>query len=228
MFSEVAGCFEKAVDLRSLSDISDSFRKRFGDTMRTTKLARWLSVSDTTIKAWCAEYEDFLSPRAVGGDGRRRYFDDRDSRILSHVARLRSESVRTEDIRAALAQLQKDDWHNLPEMPPAPTNVAPVSMIPREAAETTIAHQRAALVREIALQQDRIETLEGDLAAERGAHNDTRAALMNARERLGKLEGQLSERMSVQNTMRLVAVVALITLLATIAVVAVVLLTSTP
>lgn len=164
--------------------------------MRTKELADWLGVSASTIRYWTlGEFKAYLSPTAQGGEGRRRYFSDLDSRIIAYIASMRDEGAPNDDIHASLQRLQAGDWIDLPTMPAAPPGEGPVDMMPREAAETAVQTQRAALLREITLLQERVETLEDTLADERQQHSaqvsTLQGELLTARERLGQLSGRL-------------------------------------
>ena len=132
--------------------------------MRTQDIAEYLSLATSTIRAWtAAEYKQYLSPTAQGGEGRARNFTDQDARIIGFIASLKAQSTPSADIHRALKRLQAEEWIDLPPMPTAPAGVAPVALIPREAAETAVTTQRAALLREIAILQERITGLEQQL-----------------------------------------------------------------
>lgn len=138
------------------------------DGFRTKELADWLGLSEVTIRQWTTgDWGQYLSLTAHGGNGRRRYFTEQDARIVAMIATLKEQGETRDGIHAALKRMQTEEWADLPGMPPAPPNVGPISMIPREAAETAVTTQRAALLREIAMLQERVENLEGQLAKER-------------------------------------------------------------
>jgi len=167
--------------------------------MRTKELADWLGLADSTIRVWTRkEFKSYLSATARGGEGRTRHFTDLDARIIALIAVLKEEGNTSEDIHRILQQMQKDGWQDLPPMPAAPPDAGPVAMMPREAAETAVSTQRAALMREIALLQDRVEVLSEQLATEREKRDQVQAELLEAKERLGELRGQLSEAGSRQ------------------------------
>lgn len=111
--------------------------------------------------------------------------------MLYAVRTMRNEGLTEDEIITALADITDHDYRDLPEMPPAPPGKGPVPMVPRQAAETAIETQRAALLREITLLEERVEDLEQQLATERLAHIETRTILTESRERLGHLQGQL-------------------------------------
>jgi len=94
--------------------------------------------------------------------------------------------------------------------------VEPVSMIPREAAETSIEVQRKAWQRELQLLQDRIETLEDELTRERTDRTKAQAELADLRERYGELSGKLSERKSTQFWLMLVGGVVIAVIVMTV------------
>ena len=76
-------------------------------------------------------------------------------------------------------------------MPPAPPGSEPISVIPREAAEARIDEQRRALVREISVLTDRVQSLEQELSNAREQRADLQVELTSAREQLGELRGRL-------------------------------------
>jgi DNA-binding transcriptional MerR regulator len=185
--------------------------------MKTKELATWLGVVPATIRAWLKdEYGEFVSPNARGGDGRTRYFDELDARILAFVASLKNEGTPRAEILDFLSQLQKSNWDDLPPMPPAVPGAGPVSMMPREAAETAVNAQRMALTREIAILEDRVERLEEELVTERAKRDEVQQELVQAKERLGELRGQLTERKPSSWWLRVVVAVAVIVFVLTI------------
>jgi DNA-binding transcriptional MerR regulator len=159
--------------------------------MKTGTLATWLNVSVSTIKKWSVEFGEYLSSGAQGSTDSRRVFDERDARIIYTIARLRDENKSYDDIREFLRYLELGEWADLPQLPERPPGTGPVPMIPQAEAEAEITHQRRLLLREIALLSDRIDGLEGEVRAERRAHEATREELAAARERLGELRGKL-------------------------------------
>ena len=180
--------------------------------MQTGELANWLDLSPSTIKNYCADFSAFLSPQAVGGEGRARHFDEQDARIVAHVAALRRENTPTDEIHAALLQLQADNWRMLPPMPTsADPTAAPIALMPRETADTALSAQRAAYMREVAILSDRADDLQQrlDTAAE---------TLLDTTAKLGEARGEL--RAYTQLRWLLLALLAVAVLLAVVAMVA--------
>lgn len=184
---------------------------------RTKQLADWLSVSEVTIRQWTTgEWGEYLSATAQGGDGRRRYFTEQDARIVAYIWQLKEQGEPKATIHTTLQRMRDENWMNLPDMPPAPPSVGPISMIPREAADSAITQQRAALMREIAMLSERVEQLEDVLDAERQGREEDRKrhleevrkqqeAMVEEREKymreiadlnrlIGRLEGRLEEK----------------------------------
>lgn len=159
--------------------------------MKSKELATWLNIAPVTVRLWSSQYGEFLSPSARGG-GKTRVFSDRDMRVLAYVASMKQDGRGRDDITASLRRLQGDEWRELPDMPAAPPGVEPISVIPREAAEAKIDAQRGALMREISVLQDTVERLENDLKVERAERAALTQQLIEAREKLGELRGQLS------------------------------------
>ena len=153
--------------------------------MKPHELAIWLGVSTASIRAWTSdEYKQYFSPTAQGGDGRYRYFTDTDMRILAYIVARRKENAPREEIHMHLSEMQAADWNDLPLMPAAPPGAGPISMIPREAAETAVSSQRSALLREISMLQDRIATLEEELAKTREGREELISELAAANREL--------------------------------------------
>lgn len=200
--------------------------------MKTKELADWLGVAPSTIRTWASsEFRRYLSDAAQGGDGRTRVFVDIDARLLAFIATLKKEGVSSDEIHAALTQLQSEDWADLPPMPSAPPGSGPIPMIPRETAETAVSTQRSALMREIVILQERVERLDQQLAEEREKrealqekHIQERNSLQNelteAREHLGELRGKLgafeTERKPSSWWLRVVLAVAVVVFIFTL------------
>jgi len=164
--------------------------------MKTHELAKWLGLSPNTVRVWTrGEFKTYLSPSAQGGDGRYRNFEEHDARIVAFIAALKQQNTPAREIHMALTQLQSRNWEDLPPMPAAPPDAGPVAMIPREAAERAIDTQKSALMRQIAVMEERVEDLTLQLEQEREQHQLERrqlqTELVEARENLGELRGQL-------------------------------------
>lgn len=162
-----------------------------GGILKTKELADRLGIAPVTVRLWTKEYGEFLEPSARGG-GKNRTFSDLDARVMAHIVHLKANGQGRDDITATLKTLQAIDWQGLPDMPPAPPGIEPISVIPREAAEARIDAQRAALMREIATLQDTVERLEGELDIERQDNRRLNDELANTREKLGNALGKLA------------------------------------
>lgn len=184
--------------------------------MKTQELAEWLDIGTSTLRLWTLrEYKSYFSESARGGSGRTRNFTDRDARIAAHIARLKNEGHSSDEVHVALKTLQEGDWQGLPEMPAAPPEFEPISMIPREAAETRNDLQRARYMREIAALEDRVDQLTDELKAERASKEEIQRELAQTRESLGELRGRLqaieSERRSIVFWLTLIAGIIIFT-----------------
>jgi DNA-binding transcriptional MerR regulator len=182
---------------------------------RTKQLAEWLGLSEVTVRQWTTgEWRPYLSAHAHGGGGRRRYFLEQDARILAFVAALKEQGETRDTIHTTLKRLQAEDWKDLPPMPPAPPSMGPIQMMPRETADTALSTQRAALMREIALLQDRVVGLESQLSTEREHSAELETELRTAREQVGELRGRLAtmetERLPVRTTLQIVILAAIL------------------
>lgn len=177
-----------------------------------------LNIKENTMRKWITEqdYGQYLSSRAVGGSGSHRAYTEQDVRILTLIAELKQVNTSADEIHASLRSLRSAGWSGLPDVPNTAPGVEPVSMIPREAAETKIDQQRQAWMREIQHLQDRIETLEAELTQERTDRVKAMQELADLRERYGELTGKLSERKSTQFWLWLVGGMLLIAVIVTL------------
>ena len=137
--------------------------------MKTKELADWLGVSAPSIRLWATENEfaRYLSPTGAGGEGKTRAFSDEDARILAYIGHLKRQGLSREELYLALDRMQQDDWEDLPPMPPPPASMRSLRMIPEMAADTALSSQKSALMREITILQDQVETLQETLSKER-------------------------------------------------------------
>ena len=191
---------------------SDSIiRQRFA-MMRPSEVADRLDVSTASIRSWSADFAEFLSSKAAGGEGRHRAYDEQDARVLAVVGILKLEGMTKDDIRATLITMQDEDWIDLPPMPAAPPGVGPVPMIPAHSAATEIQTLHVSHMREIAILEDRIDTLETQLTEANADRVQVRQDLSQARADLARLEGERTaetrERKFVYIVMLAVAIVA--------------------
>jgi DNA-binding transcriptional MerR regulator len=160
--------------------------------MKPSEVAAILQQAPTTIRTWSQEFKDYLSPTAAGGDGRHRDYDDNDIRVLTAIRELKRGGHSSEEIHATLAQMQRDDWRDLPEYPDVPAKVvAPVQMIPAAAAGAALDSERKGLMREIASLQARVDSLENQLTDEQAARRADNERLLRelaeAREQMAEL-----------------------------------------
>lgn len=133
--------------------------------MKTHEIAAHLGIATSTIRTWSnGEFKQYLSPTGQGGEGQYRNFTETDSRILAYVNVMKQQSRPRDEIHMALKRMQGEDWIDLPPMPPAPPGVSPLRMVPESTAETALVTQRSALLREIAIKDERIEQLESEVA----------------------------------------------------------------
>lgn len=205
--------------------------------MKTHELAKWLGLSPNTVRVWTrGEFKTYLTPTAQGGEGRYRNFDDHDARVVAFIAALKQQNTPVKEIHMTLTQLQENNWEDLPPMPLAPPGEGPVMMMPREAAERAIDTQKNTLMRQIAVMEEKVEDLSLQLEQEREQHQQERrqlqTELVEAKENLGELRGQLSavatqqelvnqertrERKLLMRGLTILAIVAVVLLVALIA-----------
>jgi DNA-binding transcriptional MerR regulator len=199
--------------------------------LKTKELAQWLRLSPATVRLWTTEgYGEFLSPVGQGGDGRTRSFNEQDARIIAFIHALKQEGQDRDEIMATLKQLESEHWRDLPPMPAAPPGVV-TETINLETAETALVTQRNAALREIAILEERIENLEGDLVQERlkreSIEAELRQELSKRRDEVTTLTGQLEaakaqvtiiqqERQPAAYWLRVIVVIVAIAILLTI------------
>lgn len=148
--------------------------------MKTKELADWLGVSAASIRLWATddEFARYLSPTGAGGEGKTRAFSDEDAQIIAYIALLKRQGLNRDEIFLTLDQMQQDDWLNLPPMPPAPSSMRSLRMIPEMAADTALSSQKTSMLREIAILEDRVEDLEERLSDERSKSSEKQEALL--------------------------------------------------
>mgnify|MGYP001161999517 FL=1 len=159
--------------------------------MKPADLSARIGVAASTIRAWTSgEYKRYLTPSAQGGDGAHRNITDLDAQIIWLIATLKNAGSKPDEIHLDLQRLQADDWNDLPPLPET-VGSKPMPVV----ASAALDEQRRALLREIALQQQRVEKLESALTSERDAHFDTQRSLLEEiarlRERIGGLDAEL-------------------------------------
>lgn len=168
--------------------------------MRTGDMAGWLGVSVSTVKNWATEFSAYFSENAQGGMDTRRDYTEMDVRIMLLIAALRDQNKSYEYIHETLQALQDNEWATLPQLPERPPGIGPVELMPVSEHESAVNLEKQRLLREIAIREDQIASLETDLQHERAAHNQTREKLSETREALGELRGKLSSIESQQQT----------------------------
>jgi len=145
--------------------------------MYTTKKAAQLAgIGRSTVPHYAREWADYLG-EAAQVQGKTRYFSDDDIAVFRTVKVLRDQNTPTEEIRAFL-----DDGNRAEplESPPEPPETPPDN----ETDETRALAPIELFERILEPFQDRIDTLENDVKAER-------AARVNAEKRAERLAGRL-------------------------------------
>ncbi len=71
-------------------------------------------ISAETVRNWCEEFSNYLSPTANPGKGKHRNFTDDDMRVLDLVAQMKNQGLTYEQVHASL---QNGDRGNLPQLP---------------------------------------------------------------------------------------------------------------
>ena len=153
--------------------------------MKPGDAAKILGVDRSTITRWTAnEFRRYMSPSAQGGTGKQRVVTDRDLRVLYLIKTLKETNTPVEEIHSALQQIENSDWQDLPPMPEAPPGVAEFPVVPAAAADAALSTERRALLREIALLQERLD----DYESQRNADQET---ILDLTRRLAEAETEL-------------------------------------
>jgi DNA-binding transcriptional MerR regulator len=138
--------------------------------MNTKEISDLLGVVPNTIRRWCEEYHQYLSPTASPPKGKTRVFTPHDLRVLHYVSVLRDKGEPFETVAARLQAMHSDDWADLPDVPPE-------WLQPEEQMPVTVAASKAYDVAQIAVLQRELEF--------------SRRQLTEAKERVSALESEL-------------------------------------
>ena len=160
--------------------------------MKPGEVAIYLGVGRSTVTTWTnGEFKDYFTPGAQGGQDRPRVFTELDIRIMYLIKLRKDQNVAADRIHSELRNLRDHDWDGLPDLPAA-QSVQSVPVIPTAAADAALSTERRALLREIALLNEQIETLRGALEKREGDQEkylreiaDLRADLSAAQVELG-------------------------------------------
>lgn len=138
--------------------------------------ARAVGISVASVRGYSARFSAFLSPGANPGPGRPRSLTDNDLRIMRFVAHFTAQGESWDDVQARLTrgELATFDW--TPETP----------------AEQAQAPEVTALAPVLGSFLQRLEDeRRRDLDAARAREDELTAQLLDARERIGRLQGEL-------------------------------------
>lgn len=140
--------------------------------MSVAKVSHLIGVSNDSIRRWTSEYAEFLSPTAGPAKGATRVIAPHNLAVLSNTAILRDSGLGHEETRARLAEMQDDDWKDLPSVPHEWF----------EDNETMTVVQAAGRAHELAT----IAALQTELT-------HVRSELVRAENRVGELQAQLAD-----------------------------------
>lgn len=129
--------------------------------MKPSEVAMRIGIAPSTVRLWTAkEFKEYMSVGGQGGDHSARNLTEQDARILAHIARLKAEGAKADEIHLDLKRLAMNDWIELPALP----DVAGTAVVPVVAQSTATAAmdiQTRALLREISTLQQEVERLRG-------------------------------------------------------------------
>ena len=143
--------------------------------------ARVVGISVASVRGYSARFAQFLSPTASPGPGKHRVLTDDDLRVMRFVFHFTAQGESWDNVAARLArgEVATFDW-----VPPAP------------ALSDQAQAQETALAAVPALLGSFLQRLEDerrhDLDAARAREDELTRQLLDARERIGRLEGELA------------------------------------
>lgn len=166
------------------------------DSWKPKEAARLLGIQEPTLRQWVTKDDigQYLSASGQGGDGRHRSYNEQDIRILVLVRDLRHTNTPLDEIHANLRRSRSAGWDNLPEIPPTPPGIEPVSMVPTEAANARIGELRG-LVSKL---ETRIIELEEKLGSEVERRETVQNELQQTKIELALAKGQLQENSKIR------------------------------
>lgn len=141
--------------------------------------ARAVGISVASVRGYSARFAQFLSPTASPGPGKPRVLTEDDLRVMRFVIHYTGQGESWDDVAARLArgEVATFDW-----VPPAPA--------PSEQAQESMA---LAVPQVLGAFLQRLEDeRRRDLDAARAREDELTRQLLDARERIGRLEGELA------------------------------------
>lgn len=132
-------------------------------------MAKLFSVSPSTIKMWCGEFGEYLSPLATPEPGQARAFNDDDIQIMGYIAAQRDNGRPYDDIAAGLANGEASRFippeHDRNDQQPTQLQVMRLTAtIARFEGELTATNEALTLARE-ELTEERAARLEAEKKA---------------------------------------------------------------
>jgi DNA-binding transcriptional MerR regulator len=149
-------------------------------TKTPSDLARLLNISTPSLRRWCSDFAQYLSPSATPPKGKPRIFSEHDERVLLLIVHLREAGLEKDEIAVRLEMEQKRDWQGLPELPEEfyPSTIL---SIPADQAAS-----RAYEVAQVAALQTQVQYLQQQT-------QELNLALQTARGRVAELETELEQ-----------------------------------
>lgn len=165
-----------------------------GDGRKTKDLAELFAVAEPTVRAWCGEFEEYLSVNANPGEGRTRYYDDEDVKVLALVAEMKTQGKTFEDIHASLKAGKRGDVESAvqaAQQRPQSVEQALVYIQQLVNRVNTLEDQITTQAGEIAEWRDKANHLEGQLEAMR--ETGTHSRIIELERMIAVLEYQLQQ-----------------------------------
>lgn len=114
-------------------------------------------VGRSTINIWTLEeFRDYFSPTAQGGNKRTRDLTEHDVRLLIFLREQTNARRPRPEIHAALQQMRRDDWRDLPDIPYG-ANSAVVPVVPAAAADAAITSERRMYLAQISALEEQLQ-----------------------------------------------------------------------
>lgn len=154
-------------------------------TYKPADAARLVGCSVASVRAYPSKFAQFFSPGANPARGEERRYTDSDLRVLRFIAQAtaQGETLAQVDARLQAGELAAFDWSPGEDQPPAPAQGEAAGP---SAALATIPQVLAQLFSQLddARRQDQVDA--------RRREDELTRQLLDARERIGRLEGELA------------------------------------
>jgi len=143
----------------------------------TRHVANLFNLSRETVRKWCLEFGEFLSPTGQGGGKRHRYFTDDDLRVFSFVAQSKKDGATYADITASLKNNARGE---------IPSDVQMLAV-------TSPQKDSGLLQRQVAGLTQRVHDLEIELAERRGRESALTEQIGSLQKEIARLNREIGK-----------------------------------